>query len=221
MPSTVPSADVQPTTSAADAPQPAEGGLRTRGHRALGWVMVVAGAAGLVAALILSVEKYRLAVDPGYVPSCDLNPVVSCGSVMDTAQASAFGIPNSLIGIAAFAVVVTVGVTMLAGFRPPGWVWAGLQVGVTAGMVFVLWLITQSLYVIGALCPYCMLVWLVTFTVFWFVTVATLDRVVTGAAGRRLVDGLHTYRPVPVVAFAAVVVVLATIRFWDYWRTVL
>ena len=183
--------------------------------------MVVAGAAGLVAALILSVEKYRLAVDPGYVPSCDLNPVVSCGSVMDTEQASAFGIPNSLIGIAAFAVVVTIGVAMLAGFAPPGWVWAGLQVGVTAGMVFVLWLITQSLYVIGALCPYCMLVWLVTATVFWFVTVATLDRVLTGAVGRRLVDGLHTYRPVPVVAFAAMVVVLATIRFWDYWRTVL
>lgn len=213
MPSTAPSAD-----SAVAAPAPGS----SRSHlRSTGWVLLIAGTAGLLAALILSIEKYRLALDPGYVTSCDINPVVSCGSIMDTAQASALGIPNSLIGIAAFAVVVTVAAAMLAGFDPPGWFWGGLLAGATAGLAFVLWLIAQSLYVIGALCPYCMLVWLVTATVFWFVTVDVLHRQSTAPNSRRIARVLRSYRAVPVVVFAAVVIVLATVQFWDYWRTLL
>jgi len=38
------------------------------------------------------------------------------------------------------------------------------------------WLIFQSLYRIGALCPYCMVVWVVTITVFWNVTLHNLTR---------------------------------------------
>ena len=44
------------------------------------------------------VEKIEILINPDYVPSCSLNPVLSCGSVMITPQASAFGFPNSLIG---------------------------------------------------------------------------------------------------------------------------
>jgi uncharacterized membrane protein len=39
------------------------------------------------------------------MPSCSINPILSCGSVMTTPEAEAFGIPNLLIGIAGFAVV--------------------------------------------------------------------------------------------------------------------
>ena len=44
----------------------------------------------------------------------------------------------------------------------PRWYWVGLAVGTLLGAVFVHWLIFQSLYRIGALCPYCMVVWAVT-----------------------------------------------------------
>ena len=44
----------------------------------------------------------------------------------------------------------------------PRWYWAGLAAGTLLGTVFVHWLIFQSLYRIGALCPYCMVVWAVT-----------------------------------------------------------
>lgn len=220
MPSTAPSPDPAPAPRVTSgAGRPARPGRVV--DRSTGWSLLVAGAAGLLAAFILSVEKYRLAVDPGYVTSCDLNPVVSCGSIMDTTQASALGVPNSLIGVAAFAVVVTVAAALLAGFTPPGWFWAGLLTGATAGLVFVLWLIGQSLYVIGALCPYCMLVWLATATVFWVTTLTVLDWQVTGPRARRTVEVLRGYRPVPIVLFATVVVVLVTVRFWDYWRTLL
>ncbi|CAM5711562.1 vitamin K epoxide reductase family protein [Mycolicibacterium aubagnense] len=81
---------------------------------------------------------------------------------MLTKQASVFGFPNPLLGIAAFSVVIVTGVLAVAGIRLPRWYWAGLAGGTLLGAVFVHWLIYQSLYEIGALCPYCMVVWVVT-----------------------------------------------------------
>src|SRR3546814_12490875 len=95
---------------------------------------------------------------------------MSCGSVMSTAQAELFGFPNPLLGIVGFTVVVVTGAVLLGGARLPRWYWLGLQVGVTFGMGFVAWLIFQSVYRIGALCPYCMVVWAVMPLIFWFVT---------------------------------------------------
>lgn len=46
----------------------------------------------------------------------------------------------------------------------PRWYWIGLAVGILVGVAFVHWLIFQSLYRIGALCPYCMVVWAVIAT---------------------------------------------------------
>ena len=71
---------------------------------------------------------------------------------MVTDQASAFGPPNPFIGIAGFSVFVTVGVALLSGARLAKWFWLGLQLGATFAVVFVHWLIDQSLYEIGKLC---------------------------------------------------------------------
>ncbi|NED61411.1 hypothetical protein G3I15_10805, partial [Streptomyces sp. SID10244] len=87
-----------------------------------------------------------LFLDPSYRPSCSLNPVLSCGSVMVTDQAAFFGFPNPYIGIAAFAVVVVIGVQSVARIDLPRWFWAGLALGSAAGVVFIHYLIFQSLY---------------------------------------------------------------------------
>jgi uncharacterized membrane protein len=118
--------------------------------RVVPWVLAVGGGIGMLAAFILTIEKINLLTDPGYRPTCSINPILSCGSVMTTPQAAAFGFPNPLIGIAGFSVVATLGVLLLSGVRPPRWCWLGLQAGVTFGVVFVHWLIYQSLYRIGA-----------------------------------------------------------------------
>ena len=140
----------------------------------LGVVLLVAGLVGFAAAFVLTVEKFLLLTNPFYVPSCSVNDVVSCGPVMSSPQAELFGFPNPLLGIAGFAVVAATGAALLGGARLVGWYWAGLQVGVSAAVVFVAWLMGQSLFVIGALCPYCMVVWAVTFTTSWYVTLRNL-----------------------------------------------
>ena len=87
-------------------------GVRVRTASAV-WVLI-AGVVGLAAALTLTIEKIEILINPDYVPSCSINPVLSCGSVMITPQASAFGFPNPLIGIVSFTVVVVTGVLALA-----------------------------------------------------------------------------------------------------------
>ncbi len=129
--------------------------------RLIGWILTVGGLLGALAAFVRTVEKIALLKDPAYVPSCSINPILSCGSIMTTAQAEVFGFANPLIGLAAFPVVAATGAAVLARARLPRWWWLTLQAGTVFGVGFVHWLFLQSLYRIGALCPYCMIVWVV------------------------------------------------------------
>ena len=94
------------------------------GDRRLAWGLTAGGLVGLLAAAALLVERIKLAQDSDYVPTCSINPILSCGSVMETAQASLLGFPNPIIGVAAFPVLITTGMALLAGGRLARWYWA-------------------------------------------------------------------------------------------------
>ncbi|MEC9323936.1 MAG: vitamin K epoxide reductase family protein [Actinomycetota bacterium] len=200
-----------------DAPSSGQaGGVAVPRSSAL-WVLI-AGFVGLAAALTLTIEKIELLINPDYVPTCSITPVLSCGSVMTTPQASLFGFPNPLIGIVSFAVVLVTGVLAVARVRLPRWYWAGLTVGTLAGTVFVHWLIFQSLYRIGALCPYCMVVWAVTIPL---LVVTAGIALAPQSSGSRLVRTLYSWRWSVVTLWFAAVVLLILVRFWNYWSTLL
>lgn len=186
-----------------------------RTSKVTAWVLTVGGALGLLAALTLTIERIKLLEDSSYVPSCSLNPVLSCGSVMTTDQAALFGFPNPIIGIVAFTVVVVTGILTLAKIELPHWYWLGLSLGVALGEVFIHWLIDQSLYEIGALCPYCMVVWAVTMPIFIVSLSQLVDPARMGAVPRLLLEWRWTILAV----WYAVVLVLIGIRFSDYWAT--
>lgn len=204
-----------------DAPRAAEGHLSADPvpPRRLGLLLAVGGVIGFLAAFTLTVERFKLAADPAYKPSCDINPFISCGSVMSQPQAALFGFPNPLLGIAAFAVATTLGVLLLSGTPLPRWVRAGWQVGITLGFIFISWLVMQSLYSIQALCPWCMVVWAVVIPLFWVTTADSLDRgvVPVPAGARRAVATLVEYRLVLVVLTYLAVVVMVAQAFWSKW----
>src|SRR5690606_21949595 len=110
-------------------------------ERLLPWVLLLSGLLGVAAALVLSVEKVALLSNSDYVPTCNLNPVLNCGSIMRTDQAEVFGFPNPFIGLIAFPILACTGAVLLAGARLRRWYWFGLQVGVTLGIAFVGWLV--------------------------------------------------------------------------------
>ena len=175
------------------------------------WILLIGGSAGWFASLALLIEDFKLLQDPAYVPSCSLNPVLSCGSVMATDQAAVLGFPNPIIGLAGFSVVVTLAVLTVAGVALPRWIWGGLWLGTAAGTLFICWLIFQSLYRINALCPYCMVVWAIITPVLAVVTEQLWgnDR----GALRVLAEWRWTF----VAVFYAVVLVLIFLQFQDYW----
>ncbi len=180
------------------------------------WVLI-AGVLGFVASFTLTVEKIELLVDPSYIPSCSINPVLSCGSVMVTPQAGLFGFPNPLIGIVSFAVVIVTGVLAITKVRLPQWYWVGLAIGTTLGAVFVNWLIFQSLYRIGALCPYCMVVWAVTIPLL----VVAASIALRPLAGNVVLRALYQWRWSIVTLWFTAVVLMILVRFWDYWSTLI
>jgi len=187
--------------------------------RIVAWMLTIGGAIGLFASFDLSIEKVEMLKDPTYSPSCNFNSLFSCGSVMVTDQASAFGFPNPFMGVAGFAVFVTVGVGVLSGARFARWFWLGLQLGATLAMVFVHWLIYQSLYEIGKLCPWCMVVWSVTIPSFLFVTVRNLHAF--GLVERsRIVGFFARNHGLVLMVWVLTIVALIVIRFWDeYFST--
>jgi uncharacterized membrane protein len=184
------------------------------------WWVLIAGVVGLGASMALTIEKFKLLLDPHYVPSCNINPIVSCGSVMTTPQASVLGFPNPLLGIIGFTVVVVTGVLAVTKVVLPQWYWIGLSIGTLVGAVLVHWLIFQSLYRIGALCPYCMVVWAVTIPLL-VVLVSIVFRPVLDRGDSALARVLYQWRWSIVTLWVTAVFLMIMVRFWDYWSTLL
>ena len=205
-------APVEPTEPAESASR--SGGVAVRLTSA--WWVLIAGVVGLISSATLTIEKIEILVNPAYVPSCSINPVLSCGSVMVTPQASAFGFPNPLIGIASFAVVVVSGVLAVTKVRLPRWYWVGLTIGTALGVVFIHWLIFQTLYRIGALCPYCMVVWAVTIPLLVVVSSIALP-----VADNAVAQVLYTWRWSLVALWFTALLLLILVRFWNYWSTLI
>lgn len=190
---------------------------------ALPFIMIVAGLIGLLASSILLVEKIALLKNPNHALGCDINPIIACGSVINTPQASVFGFPNPLLGIAGFAVVLAIGTALLAGAAFKRWYWLCVQAGVLFGVLFVTWLQFQTLYRIGALCPYCMVVWAVMIPLFWYVTLYNLRmghiRVTSKFAGFK--DFLARHHGDILLAWFLIIIGAILERFWYYWKTLL
>lgn len=132
------------------------------------WTGFVAALMSVVIAVIILVEKLKLAENPDYVTSCSINPIVSCGAVVKSAQAAVFwDIPNPVLGVIGFSVVSAV--YFISFFvKLPRFVWVVNAVGSFAAVIFCFWLATQALFVIQAICVYCVGIWLLTSVLAWF-----------------------------------------------------
>lgn len=195
-------------------PEPREAAFLAR---IVGWVLLGAGSIALIAAGALMVEKVRMLEDPTRVPACTIDAVLACGAVMSSDQAEAFGVPNPLLGIAGFAAMMTIGLAVLSGATFPRWFWLTLQVGVTFAVGFVHWLFFQTVYRIGALCPYCMAVWVATIVAFVYVSLHNVAHgVFPSIRGAAIAVRYHG---VVVTAWLTILTLLIGEAFWDHWRT--
>lgn len=190
----------------------------------LPFIYTIGGVIGLLASFILTLDKFKLLQNPNYIPSCNINPIISCGSVMKTWEASVLGFPNSFLGIAGFAAIVTIGVMLLAGAKKmPRWFWLGLELGALLGTILIHWLFFETVYRIHALCPYCMAVWAVTIPIFWYTTLYNLRSgvIATPASLKRFVAFLQRHHGDVLFLWFLIIVGLIVNHFWYYWKTIL
>ena len=142
--------------------------------------MLLSSMASLAASLVLSVEAWLLAKDPDAIFSCDVNSKISCGTVAESWQATLLGFPNAYLGLIFESVVITIALASLSGVRFPRRFMLGAHALYTIAIAFAYWLFLQAYFVIGSLCPWCLLVTVATTLVFTSITrVNILDRNIT------------------------------------------
>jgi uncharacterized membrane protein len=176
--------------------------------------LIVAGVIGWTAAFALTVEKFVLLTDPTEALGCDFSVLVQCRANLESWQGSLFGFPNPIIGLAAWIAPIVVGVALLAGARFARWFWVVFNLGVVGALVFVIWLISQSVFVLGTLCPWCMVTWSVTIPLFWALTLYNLKagNLPLPERGRRIAAALYGWIPAITLACYVVVAVIAQLR---------
>jgi len=140
---------------------------RVRDNRWIFTSMLVGALLSLLAAFVLSVEAIQLAKNPDATLSCSVNIVLNCATVAKHPSAELLGFPNSFFGLMAEPVVITVAIAGLAGIVFPRRFMFWAQIGYTLGFAFAIYLFFTSMFVIGALCPWCLLVTAST-TFVWF-----------------------------------------------------
>jgi uncharacterized membrane protein len=195
----------------------------TKLERYLPWLMVAAGAIATLASIMLAIEVFDRLKDPSFVPVCNLNPILSCTSVADSAQAHAFGFPNYFIGIAGYAAVTAIGMAILAGGRFKRWFWRTVEVGLLLATAFLTWLQFETLYRIGALCVFCMIVWVATIPTFWYVTLYNFreGHISTPTWARRAVNFAQRHHGDILLLWFLIILALILKRFWYYWSTLI
>ena len=128
--------------------------------------MLISSLLGLTASLVLAIDAVVLAADPNAALSCNISATISCAKVGVTWQANLLGFPNAFIGLMAEPVVITIAVAALGGVRFPRWFMNSAMAVYSIGLAFAYWLFLHAYFVIGAMCPWCLLITATTTTVF-------------------------------------------------------
>lgn len=187
--------------------------------KALPWILIISGVVGLICSFVLTHDEMQIAKNANYIPNCNLNPVIACGSVMKSSQAHLFALPNPWIGLATFSVMVTVGAALLASAKFKKWFWLGLQTGVTLGTIFAYWLLWESVYRIHALCPYCLTVDVFVTITFWYTTLYNLQAGHLGKSAKasKLSRFIVRHHLDIIILWFLIAIALILKHFWYYY----
>jgi uncharacterized membrane protein len=187
----------------------------------LPYIFLVAGVVGAIASFALTYDKIQLLQNSSYNPGCNLSPILSCGSVMKTDQASVLGVPNSIFGLMAFSMLALLGVVLLAGASFKRWFWLVVNAAALGGFVFFLYLYFQAVFRIHAICPYCFAVWLVVPPVLWYTTLYNIreGNLKLGLLKPSVKAWLLRHHGDIMLAWYVVFFGILMQRFWYYWQT--
>jgi len=182
-------------------------------------VLLITAVAGLWAAFELTLDKFAVLADPDAALSCNISVIVQCGANLQSAQGAVFfGVPNPVWGLMGWVAPIAVAVALIAGAAFQRWFWLLFDLGLAGALAFCIWLMSQSIFVLGTLCPWCMLTWAATILAFWTVTFHNLKQGAFGAWGRRPGAVLLGWSPLVALLSYVVIALVAQLRL-DFLST--
>ena len=186
-----------------------------RPSRAMAVWWICAGTAGWIVSFLLYHEYIGQLTGGDPLISCSISPVVTCGPNLLSPGGHLLGFSNSIIGMVLFLGPIFAGVTALAareGVR--GWYWRVFALCVTGAFLLVHFFAYRSVFEYSSLCPWCMIIWLVTIPLFGTVIGWTLRAGVwgTGAVVVRVGGVILSWLPLLVLADYLVIAIAAQVR---------
>jgi uncharacterized membrane protein len=178
--------------------------------------LVTFGLIGLIASFLLTIDTMKLIGNPDLDLPCNLSPFISCSSVIDSSQGKIFGFPNPLLGIAGFSFVATVGFLMLFGAEPNKKFWKIFLAGISLAIIFIHWLIYESIFVLGNLCLYCMATWAAIWPIF-IGTIKNFQFSLPAQAGIFNFQFLRNNHFAIIIGWYLLIILLILIRFREYF----
>ena len=161
---------------------------------------------GLWASFTIMVEKIDLLSNPNFKPSCNLNPLLSCGTVMKSHQAATFGFPNPILGLIGFSMLLAFALMGVLGVKFKKTIYVLANLGLTFAAGFSIYLFAQTTYSIGAICLYCVCVWFASLMLFADITIFNFKQVFG-------LKRLYTFSWVAGLAVFLTMIILIVIRY--------
>jgi uncharacterized membrane protein len=125
--------------------------------------------AGLAVAVYMTISHYT----ENATLICTANGVVDCAAVTSSAESMIFGIPVAVLGLVFFVPMVALTTPWAWRSELPAVRWLRLG-GVIVGLLFVVYLVTVELGVIGKICEWCTSVHIITLVLFALILTAEL-----------------------------------------------
>lgn len=186
-----------------------------RPSRAMAIWWIVAGVAGWTVSFLLYHEYVGQLSGGDALISCNISPVVTCGPNLLSPGGNLLGFSNSIIGLVLFTGPIFAAVSGLA--APEGlrtWFWRTFAVFVTGAFLLVHFFAYRSVFEYSSLCPWCMIIWLVTIPLFFSVAGWTLRAGIWGTrdGAQRLGELILSWLPLIVIVDYLVIAVAAQLR---------
>lgn len=113
-------------------------------------------------------ERISMLKNPTAPLSCNLNPVIDCGSVLNDRLAALFGFPNAFIGMIVFGMLLLSGLFLLTGTKITRSFATIVLILSTILLGFSFWFFGVSLYIIEKICIFCLVGWIASIPIFTY-----------------------------------------------------
>ncbi len=110
-----------------------------------------------------------------------------------------------------------IGLMMLAGARMKAWFWKLYGLSVIGSLGFMIYLMYESLFVIKAICIYCLTVWIVLIVSSWYTFQFMLAEKHIRLSSNKLSAWLRSHHADVLISIYLVLLILILKEFWYYY----